>query len=317
MRAARKSAGREPLEIDIARFPVPTAAEERALLARAKAGDAPAREELVLRNLRLVAAVASEFRRPRGFSPGDLLGHGVDGLMVAIDRFDPARLGRDGRPARLSAYASFWIKHKIRRAIADCGSTIRIPVWARQEASRARREGRTPPGNAEAWAMSDFAAAHEGTEVTLLRVDHRYPSPAEAAIRAESREVVDRLLRHLDARHARVLRMRYGIGGDAPMSPAEVGRALGVTRERARQIEGEALGVLRLAAAAPGDPGDPGPAPEARPAAHRPGLGGDDLGRLRAIAARHLGESPSRIADRFAAERGWRPEPVEVARAIR
>lgn len=234
---------------------------------RARVAADAARRELVERNLRLVISIARRYRVP-GCDLQDLVQEGNIGLMRAVERFD-WRLGY-----RFSTLATWYVRQAVLRAVEVQGRTVRLParrlaevralVRAEQEAaatlhhqpSRAeladalgispadveRRETwaatvvslETPVGEGDVELGDLFVATEDGDG-----------SPEAAVVAASTRREIDRLLASLPAREAEVLRLRYGIDGDEPLTLDVVADALGVTRERVRQIELRALSRLR------------------------------------------------------------------------
>ena len=254
---------------EISRYPLLSAAEEVELAKRLEGGDRAARERLINSNLRLVVSIAKRYWRPRApqeLPLLDLIQEGVLGLMHAVERYD-WRLGH-----RFSTYASWWIRHAVRRAIANKARVIRIPVSvaererkvARAEQALAAGLGRQPTDAEVARAaklpLAKVREAHEAarTVVSLEAPVGREAQatlgelvPAEApelaeelhlSLRADAlHAALERAVRVLPEREREVVRLRYGIDGGEPMTLEEIGRRFGLTRERIRQIEVEAL----------------------------------------------------------------------------
>jgi RNA polymerase primary sigma factor len=224
-----------------------------------------AKEEMVLSNLRLVVDIAKHYNG-RGMSLLDLVQEGNIGLMKAAERFDHRR------GFKFSTYATWWIRQGITRALADQSRTIRVPVHmteAYQRVSKttrrlAQRLGRQPSLEEVAGAVKTSSDKVEQTiqvfqEVVSLEhpigdgeallgdfiPDWENPlADSQVGFKEMTREVA-RALGSLSPREAAVLRLRFGIGQGEPMTLEEVGRTLGVTRERIRQIEEKALMKLR------------------------------------------------------------------------
>jgi RNA polymerase primary sigma factor len=258
-----------PLETylrEIDKTPLLTADEEKALARRIEEGDSEARDHLVRANLRLVVNIARSYTG-KGLGLQDLIEEGNLGLLRAVEGFDPSM------NTRFSTYASYWIKQSIKRGLINSGKTIRIPAymaqllteWRRATAQLQEELGRAP--NQEEIALRLGLSkkklnlikkairvynAVPGTEQTEnvqtideTLMDVRTKPPAvEMVATDEMREVLSQLDR-LDPREAAVLRMRFGLNGEEPKTLHAIGECLGLTRERVRQIEQEALAKLR------------------------------------------------------------------------
>lgn len=249
-----------------ARAPLLSAAQEVHLARRVGQGDASAREALVNSNVRLVASVARRYMG-RGLSLEDMMQEGIVGLLRAIDKFDYLR------GCRFSTYATHWIRQAICRAIANQARCIRLPAHvvdsltrlgrAREELSR--QLGR-PPTCSEMAAESGFqeSRVHElvrwaGLPVSLdapVGEDRtaRFgdfvpagddPEPMAHAIQAVANSDVRESLGCLTQRERAVIALRFGLADGVPRTLRETGRSLNMTRERARQIEAQALAKLR------------------------------------------------------------------------
>jgi RNA polymerase primary sigma factor len=252
---------------EIGRYSLLNGKQEIELVRAAHLGDADARNKLIQSNLRLVVSVARHFLN-RGLSYPDLIQEGNFGLMKAVDKFDP-ELGY-----RFSTYATWWIRQAIVRAIADKSRTIRLPGHMNEMLSRLKKQvralseetGRLPTTDELAVSMKTTpekvrklldiskgllsldAASAAGFDTTLgetLSDENENSAPAEAvAAKLLHKDVIDALT-YLTPHERSVILMRYGFGGDKPKSLAECAIALGVTRERARQLETRALKKLR------------------------------------------------------------------------
>ncbi len=239
-------------------------ADTRQRLQRTVAAGQAAEARFVEANLRLVVSVARRHQH-RGVEMADLIQEGNIGLMQAVERFDPD-LG-----FRFSTYATWWIRQALTRAIANAGSTVRMPVHAREKLTALRsaedrlrvRLGRVPHLEEVAEdcdmaveeaelllgagqrAMSLSAPVGEDAAELGELVPAEDPSPEQIVTdRAQGRDL-DRLVDELSPPEAMVIRLRYGLDGRPPRTLAEVAAVLGVSRERARQLESRALSRLR------------------------------------------------------------------------
>ncbi len=258
--------------------PLLSAAEEIDLGRRYAAGDKAAGDRLATENLRLVAHIAARLKRP-GRDLDDRIADGMLGLLRAVERWDP------GRGFRFSTYATWWIKNFIARGAEDAG-LIRVPCYAQELArkwsgviDRLRGDlGREPTDEevARASRLPERARGHAtrafgvlgmvrfersqaedvrervGPDGYLGRIGDEGPGPGESAEAAEATAGARAMLAGLPPREAEILRRRFGIDGPEE-TLREIGRSLGLTRERVRQIEVQALARLR------GDSGHPGP----------------------------------------------------------
>jgi RNA polymerase primary sigma factor len=239
--------------------------EERGGLERAVVDGLAAREHLVCANFRLVVSVAKKHAN-RGVPFLDLIQEGNIGLMRAAKRFDH-RLG-----LKFSTYATWWIRQAVTRAVADQGRTIRVPVHMAEEISRllktanhlSQHLGREPEVEELAEAMNtpkrkvlqmidamrvpmslDMPVGdEEETELGDFVADEGSPMDDEIA-RSTLRELLTALVADLPPREARILQLRYGLAHAEVHTLEQVGNKLGVTRERVRQLEAQALRRLR------------------------------------------------------------------------
>lgn len=261
---------------EIGRVPLLTRAQEQDLARRKDARDAhseptedaqQARSELAQANLRLVVSIAKKYRR-RGLSLLDLIQEGNIGLMKAVDKFDVA-LGH-----KFSTYATWWIRQAVTRALADQSRTIRLPVHLYETISHvnaARRELEQaldrPATITEVAAALGMPCARLGVimeaaqqcvslDAPLNDNEPRYfadilPSTADVASEAERAIVAETLraaIETLPERERHILELRYGLTDGIQRTLEQVGQAIGVTRERTRQIERDALIRLRSGA---------------------------------------------------------------------
>lgn len=256
-----------PLHLQaIGNFKLLSAEEEVRLAKRAEDGDKRARDRLVECNLRLVVAIARRYQG-HGVELGDLIQDGSIGLMRAADKFDYRR------KLRFSTYATWWIKQGIMRSIDDKSRTVRIPVHMAEKIHKLRSEenklssklGRDPLPKELAksldWKLGDLQEisrlrnqrtvsldkplGEEGSRLAdLIPDDAGDPlEEAEERIRAKG---IHGLLKSIPDREQKVIRMRYGLDGQAPKTLAECGEELQLSRERVRQIEASARKRISL-----------------------------------------------------------------------
>ncbi len=249
---------------EIGRHPLLTAAEEVELSKRIERGDLAAKRQMIESNLRLVVSIAKNYRN-QGLPFLDLIQEGMFGLIRAVEKFEWRR------GLKFSTYATWWIRQAVARAIADKARTIRVPVHVverMQKMQRAERYlfthlGREPQleeiaeeaGLPLQQALEVRAAARASTSLDqpigeqedavfgdLVAGDG--PLPDEEAERRLQKEALRDALASLPERDRRVLELRYGLRGEEPHTLEHIGRRLGLTRERVRQIEVESLGRL-------------------------------------------------------------------------
>jgi RNA polymerase primary sigma factor len=241
----------------------PAAEGRRQLEETVRAGQQAA-AEFAAANLRLVVSVARRYQH-RGLELADLIQEGNLGLIRAVDRFDP------GLGFKFSTYATWWIRQAITTAIAGSASTIRLPGHARDKATALRAAedslrqtlGRSPSID-EVAAESGMAL---GEAELLLRASQptlslaapvgeddaeledllagAEPGPERVVTDAVRRQELGQMLNHLTPSQAKVISLRYGLDGGEPVTLAAAAAALGISRERARQLEVRALGRLR------------------------------------------------------------------------
>ena len=242
--------------------------EERELAIKIANGDQKAKQQLISANLRLVVSIAKHYIG-RGMQLLDLISEGNLGLMKAVDKFDVTK------GFKFSTYATWWIRQAITRAIADQARTIRIPVHMVEtinKITRAQRQlvqemGREPTAE-EISAKLDGAMSPEKIReiqrIALEPVSLESPigeeddshlgdfvedkdsiSPTDYASREMVKELLNSVMTGLNEREERVLRLRYGIDDNKPLTLEEVGKEFGVTRERIRQIEAKAIRKLK------------------------------------------------------------------------
>ena len=251
---------------EIGKIPLLNAEEELALAQRVVAGDKDAKDKMAEANMRLVVSIAKRYVG-RGLDLLDLIQEGNTGLLRAVEKFDP------DKGFKFSTYATWWIRQAITRSIADQARTIRIPVHMIETINKLVRTSRqflheqgrepTPEEMAERLSMplekvrkvmkiakepisletpiGDEEDSHLGDFIE----DKNAIIPVDAAIQANLKETVTRVLASLTPREERVLRMRFGIGMNTDHTLEEVGQQFSVTRERIRQIEAKALRKLK------------------------------------------------------------------------
>jgi RNA polymerase primary sigma factor len=250
---------------EIDHTPLLSASEERELGARVLTGDPQARDRMVRANLRLVVNIARGYTG-KGLALDDLVSEGNMGLLRAVEGFEPSM------NTRFSTYASYWIKQSIKRALVNTAKTIRIPAYMAELLTKWRRAtnqlsdelGRPPTHDeiakflglskkklaiikkairvANAGAQTDQTDAGWSIEETLM--DSRGDAPDTELGKSDDLKQVLTLLDKMDQREATVLRMRFGLNDEEPKTLKEIGECLGLTRERVRQIENEALAKL-------------------------------------------------------------------------
>ena len=239
-----------------------TAADEKELARAIAMGDVCARDRMVRANLRLVVNIARGYTG-KGLSLQDLIEEGNLGLLRAVEGFDPD-VG-----TRFSTYASYWIKQSIKRALINSAKTIRIPAymvellskWRRASTRLAEELGRTPTPEEVARilglpkrklpivkkAIKIYNATPQtdqsevGWSLGDMVMDDRAKTPEDELLEHDVLRHVRQMMEVMDVREATVLRMRFGLDGHEPHTLKEIGQELGLTRERVRQIETEAL----------------------------------------------------------------------------
>ena len=226
-------------------------------------------DALIEENLRLVLKIANDFLG-RGLAWDDLVSEGNRGLITAARRFDASR------GAKFSTYSAWWIKQAIRQAIADHGKTIRVPIGTQLNSNRIKRAvrdlteklGRSPTDEEVAEAAKlplvtverlrdtrqvDMQSLNEqvhgddaadGTELLNLIADTEVDAPDKTLIQIEEVEQLLKLLDRLSERERRILRLRFGLDGEAVRTLDEVGAELNCSNERVRQLQNRALRKL-------------------------------------------------------------------------
>jgi RNA polymerase primary sigma factor len=212
--------------------------EELELARRIERGDLAAKDRMLCANLRLVVSVARQYAGP-GLPFLDLVQEGMLGLIRAVEKFD----WRKG--FRFSTYATWWIRQSVERARDGKGDAIRLPVGL---VRRQRQAGADVVAAPRVVASIDrrVGEGEDGATLGELLADDG-PTPFDLAETALRRRAIEAALDELPTRERHVLWLRYGLAGDDPQPLREVGRRLGLTSERVRQIERVALARLERA----------------------------------------------------------------------
>ncbi len=247
-------------------FPLLSREEETELAKKALAGNKDAQEKLINSNLRLVVKIAHDFKN-RGLQLLDLISEGNLGLIKAVSMFDPSK------GAKLSTYASWWIKQYMQHAILNQVRIVRVPPQNHTKALQvqyAKRKleaelGREPTVQeiADSLKLSPRVVqnAQQGMTTTIyldaeiqpgeesvfsdIIPDTTGDAPDDAVINHELYDMLHSLAEDLDPRERQIIYMRFGLGGGAPMTLDEVSQSIGRTRERVRQLQNSALKKLR------------------------------------------------------------------------
>ncbi len=262
---ARRETTIETYLRDVNTVPLLTAAEEIDLSTKLRAGDLHAREKMVRANLRLVVSIAKCYVN-RGLSLLDLVEEGNLGLLKAVERFDPTK------GFRFSTYGTWWIKQAIRRALVNQAKTVRIPSymvemiakWKSTSTELASKLGRPPK---ETEIRKELALPSESFEILKRTMNSSIANSRPISLELmwasrdaalsdkafeqkddtysqEDMRMVDEILGAIDEREAEILKLRYGLEDGKPLTLREIGERLGITRERVRQVEKQALRKL-------------------------------------------------------------------------
>jgi len=252
---------------EIGQMKLLTPKEEIALARRIRKGDKRAREKMITANLRLVVKIARDYEG-LGLPLLDLINEGNIGLMKGVERFNP----RKG--AKLSSYAAWWIKQCIMRALANQSKTIRLPVHVVDKVAHIRKAevklreafDRDPtdqevadhlglnPRRIQQYRDASRApisldapiGADEPQRISEVVADPNAAAPFDRLVRENDTRLVQQVLATLTPRENTILAMRFGLDDGKPKTLEEIGAQLGVTRERIRQIQEEALQKMRV-----------------------------------------------------------------------
>lgn len=268
MNSDEVGAGLKQYMSEIGQVPLLTPAEEITLAARIQQGDAEARTLMIRANLRFVVKIALDYVN-LGLPLPDLIEEGNIGLMKAVERFDPAK------GAKLSSYAVWWIKQAIKAALHDQGKIIRLPRHSALKLSKMRMVslqmseslGHEPTdeemseelgigeaqisdlklAGARPWSLDAPITDTAEDVLAELVPDEREQTPFEALRDSDLREKVTDALSVLTERERKIILARYGLDGEEPPTLEVLGSKLGITRERTRQLQNNALAKLRRA----------------------------------------------------------------------
>jgi RNA polymerase primary sigma factor len=246
--------------LEVSKIGTISAEKEVQLIKSYRSGDKKALEKLVKANLRFVISVAKAYQH-QGLGLEDLISEGNIGLIKALERYD------ETKGFKLISYAVWWIRQAIQRAIGDQARTIRVPVHMHESIMKLLRIERKYEQTFGSKPSIDFLASElDVSEKTVEKIRDairlepvsldeliesesdsisarqlEFEIPHQELSRRQAKDAVETLLSSLPPQVAKVLSMRFGIGGSEEMTLEEVGKSFGVTRERIRQIESSGL----------------------------------------------------------------------------
>jgi RNA polymerase primary sigma factor len=253
---------------EIGGIPLLTPQQEIELQEKIKKGDAAAREQMIVANLRLVVTIARDYTN-LGLPLLDLISEGNIGLAKAVDRFDSSK------GAKLSTYAMWWIKQAIKHALSNQSKTIRLPANLVDKLSKVRRVshqmsdelGREPTDDelgeelgiaarqVARWKRVGLRPAsldvpigeEDSTELGESVADENADTPFESLRDKNLLQEISGLLNVLEGRERRIISQRFGLSGGPPKTLEDIGKHFGISRERIRQLQSTALAKLRRA----------------------------------------------------------------------
>lgn len=251
---------------EISASPLLNAAQEAQLARRVLAGDGDSRKRMIEANLRLVVTIAKRYGS-RGLGLQDLIEEGNLGLIRAVEKFNP-ELGY-----RFSTYATWWIKQNIERALMNQANTIRLPIHVRKDVNICLRSVKVLSAHLDRAPTLEEVARHSGKSLKKVRkllklntavcsgdspvasgsertlmdsiADSRNVDPSELLGRADMHGSIEGWLDRLSSKQSEIVARRFGLRGHTVATLEDVGREVGLTRERVRQIQVEALNKLR------------------------------------------------------------------------